>query len=308
MNIPDWVRRKALLKGDIGEAWLDDVGEHVARLARDWDFELGTVLDGGTEALVAEVILARSEPAILKILVAGQDPDRTQIHVLRQANGRGYARLLRADETVNAMLLERLGEQLDRIHLPIDAQIERICATLEAAWSVPSAGLNVPDGAHKAVTLATLITTEWPKLGRPCGESVIDTALEFARRRERAFDPRDVVLAHGDAHAWNTLADPQRAGRFKFVDPDGLVIERAYDLAIPMREWPEALLPDPVSLARRRCRLLARFTGVDAQAIWEWGFIERVSTGLVLKQLGIEPTASDFLSVADACAGVLRCD
>ena len=28
--------------------------------------------------------------------------------------------------------------------------------------------------------------------------------------------------------------------------------------------------------------MLAEHTGVDAQRIWEWGFLERVSTGLYL--------------------------
>jgi streptomycin 6-kinase len=308
MNIPDWVRRKALLKGAAGQTWLDEIGGTVERLGRDWGVTLGRILDGGTEALVAEVTAANDEPAILKIPVVGQDTERTQLRVLARAEGRGYARLLRADESTGAMLLERLGARLDTLGLPVDAQIARICATLEEAWLVPWDGLGLQNAERKAAALTALITEEWPKLGRPCGARAVETALEFARVRARAFDPAEVVLAHGDAHAWNTLLDPKRAGRFKFVDPDGLAIERAYDLAIPMREWPEELLPDPVNLAQRRCRLLARRTGVDAQAIWEWGFVERVSTGLVLKQLEIEPVASHFLAVADACAGAKRLD
>lgn len=56
--------------------------------------------------------------------------------------------------------------------------------------------------------------------------------------------------------------------RFKFVDPDGLFIEHAYDLGIPMREWgAELLAGDPLVLGRRRCRLLARLTGVAPEPI-----------------------------------------
>jgi streptomycin 6-kinase len=41
-------------------------------------------------------------------------------------------------------------------------------------------------------------------------------------------------------------------------------------------------------------------TGVPADAIWEWGFIERVSTGLYLLQLGVEDEGRAMLSVAEA--------
>ena len=46
---------------------------------------------------------------------------------------------------------------------------------------------------------------------------------------------------------------------------------------------------------------LAALTGTDAQAIWEWGFVERVSSGLLLMQLGHEE-GELYLSIADAIA------
>lgn len=92
------------------------------------------------------------------------------------------------------------------------------------------------------------------------------------------------------------------ARRFKFVDPDGLFIERAFDLGITMRDWgAELLAGDPVALGRRRCRLLARLTGVEPEPIWQWCFIERVSTGLLAK-LGLDRPVHEFLAVADAWA------
>ena len=111
------------------------------------------------------------------------------------------------------------------------------------------------------------------------------------------------MLAHGDAHAWNTLLVPGSAPqRFKFIDPDGLFIEPAYDLAIPMREWSEDLLAgNPLERAVQRCRRLATLTGVDEEAIWQWGFIERVSTALLCLKVGLAG-GRDMLAVAEACA------
>lgn len=127
--------------------------------------------------------------------------------------------------------------------------------------------------------------------------------MSFAAVRRSAFDPQTAVLVHGDAHASNTLQDLQHrstaGARFKFIDPDGLFAERAYDLAIPMREWSSELLEgDPARLGGERSSLLGRLTGVDTQAIWEWGFVERVSTGLLAMQVGAEVVGRQILEVA----------
>jgi streptomycin 6-kinase len=92
-------------------------------------------------------------------------------------------------------------------------------------------------------------------------------------------------------------------GRFKLIDPDGLVAERAYDLAIPMREWSEELLAgDALDRGRRRCALLARLGGAAVEAIWQWALLERVSNGLLLAQIGRQDLAGPCLRVAEAWA------
>jgi streptomycin 6-kinase len=74
-----------------------------------------------------------------------------------------------------------------------------------------------------------------------------------------------------------------------------------YDLAIPMREWSEELLAgDAARLGRERCAHLGRLTGVDPRPIWEWGFVERVSTGLFVTQVGADRMGREMLDVAEA--------
>jgi len=68
-----------------------------------------------------------------------------------------------------------------------------------------------------------------------------------------------------------------------------------------MREWgPELLAGDPLALGRRRCELLAELTGVAPEPIWQWGFIERTSSGLLLREPGLDDPAREFLSIAEA--------
>ena len=304
LEIPDIVRRKALAEGEPGAAWLTGLDRLTADIASEWGVTVGRTLHGGTEALVLEARTADDREVILKLGVPGSAAGGHEAQVLMAAKGRGYAELIRYDAPRRALLLERLGGQLEHLGWSADTQIEAICATLLEAWRMPPDRAAFINGAEKAASLAVFITDLWAQLDRPCSTRAIETALQFAKRRRHAHDPAIAVLAHGDAHAANTLlvvgSDPPR---FKFVDPDGLVVERAYDLGICMREWSAELLAgDAFVLGRRRLALLSRLTGVALQPIWEWGFIERVSTGLLVKQLGMEDLAAEMLAVADAWA------
>jgi streptomycin 6-kinase len=128
-------------------------------------------------------------------------------------------------------------------------------------------------------------------------------ALPYAEQRRRAFDPARSVLVHGDAHQWNALGAPGSATGFKLVDPDGAFAERAFDLAISMREWGDVMPEgDPVQLGRHRCGLLSKFTGVEYQPIWEWALLQCVSNGLSLHRIGFDKPASVQLAMADAWA------
>ena len=130
--------------------------------------------------------------------------------------------------------------------------------------------------------------------GRAPSATIAD-AVACAERRIAAHDDERAVLVHGDVHQWNVL---QAGDGFKLVDPDGLLAEPEYDLGIIMREDPlELLVGDP----RDRSRWLAARCGLDEVAIWEWGVVERVSTGLLCVQDEM-PTGLEMLAAADHVA------
>ncbi len=115
-------------------------------------------------------------------------------------------------------------------------------------------------------------------------------ALACASRRGDAHRDEPPYSSTVTFHQWNAL----EAGReFKLVDPDGLLAEPEYDLGIIMRE-------DPLDGdLRERARWLADETGLDEEAIWEWGVVERVSTGLLGTRVGLQPIAREMLDAAD---------
>jgi streptomycin 6-kinase len=300
-DVPEKVRLNALAHGEAGRAWLDGLGEQVAEYERRWAVRVSGTCLGGTEGFVAAARLKDGGDAILKIVITGADPKRQELRTLRAAGGKGYVSLIEWDEDKNVLLLERLGRQLHEFGLSDEAVIARICATLEQAWMTQQpAGPPFATGADRAGEFKGVIERLWPSLGRPCEGRTFEMALGFAERRRAAFDPARSVLAHGDAHEWNTLAVPGRAEEFKLVDPDGAFAERAFDLSIPMREWPNGVPEDPLQHLRARCSLLARLTGVAPQPIWEWSLLQLVWNGLLLKEIGFERPARTEFAMADA--------
>jgi streptomycin 6-kinase len=299
-QVPEKVRRLAELTAE-GRAWLAGLADQIAAIERDWGLTVGAAVGRGSEAYVAHAVTAEGAPAVLKVVVAGRDPARQELRILQAAGGRGYAALLRADAGQNVLLIERLGPQLAELELPKAAELAAICAALQAAWAPPPAGRPFITAAEMAREMAEAIEDLQARLGAPCPVRALARALECARSRAAAFDPADAVLCHGDAHQWNTLQAPQ--GGFKLVDPDGVFAERAFDLAISMREWPEGLPAGDVRAAgEARLAALAALTGLAVAPIWEWSLVQLVWNGLTLVEVGQTASAELEFALADAFA------
>ena len=303
-QLPHAVRLRAEAHGEQGKQWLASLDERVRQLTAQWDLAVGPVLSGGSESLVSHVQLGEGRAAVLKIGLPGSADLATEAKVFRLAAGHGYAELLAHDPAHNALLLERLGPALRDTVSAVDDQIQGLCRTLQDAWLPLVEPHGLMTGAEKAQWLAAFILEKWQALGKPCAKPLIDQALAFCEERAATHNPANAVLVHGDAHANNALlvGDVQTDGplRYKFVDPDGLFAEKACDLAVAMRDWSEALLAgDTLRLARDRCALLATLTGVEERAIWQWGLMERVSTGLHMMEIGMKTEGLATLAVAE---------
>ncbi len=294
IDIPPVVRNKAVAVG--AESWLAELPKLVADLEQAWRIRVGRPFTDPTEAFVAEATCEDGTPAVLKLPVpVVTDNVRHELTVLRLAGGDGCVSLLRADEERGALLLERLGRPLSELGLPLSERLVILCDTATRIWR-PAAGCGLPTGADKGRWLVGFILRTWEELDRPCSEPAVAHALACAERRIAAHDDERAVLVHGDVHQWNTL---EAGDGFKLVDPDGLLAEAEYDLGVRMREDPVPLLTgDPWE----RARWLAARTGRDATAIWEWGVVERVATGLLATRIDLQPVGRQMLAVADRLA------
>ena len=63
------------------------------------------------------------------------------------------------------------------------------------------------------------------------------------------------------------------------------------------QEW-QLTIGDP----EQRARMSAQATGLAVTAIWEWGVVERVSTGLLCTQIDLQPWGALMLRIAEHVA------
>lgn len=224
LEVPELVRQRAMAHGVTGRRWLNDLPVVVDTLAEQWGLEIGDSFRGGTAAFVIAATDGSDRACVLKVAMPNQiDPAESfsrSVLVHQLAAGRGCAELLCHDVSIPAMLLERLGPNLDDLRMPVPQIPETVTTTLRSFWQPLDEDCDLPSGAEKAMWLADYIKTSWDELGQPCRRDVVNRAVAYCDERAAAYDSSQAMLIHGDAHSWNTL-DAGR-GTFKFVDPEGL--------------------------------------------------------------------------------------
>jgi len=295
-------RAKLASLGAEGVAWAADLPERLVSLERQWSLTLGRALPGGSASYVVRARTRSGAEVVVKVGLPGSGL-AAQAATLSRAAGQGYARLLAADLERGALLLEALGPSLQSSALTVEDQLQVLAETLAVAWQPLPAPPEVKV-VDKAAQLHALVSRLWREQDRPCPERVVEQALGYADRR-RAVPGGESVVVHGDPHPGNLLQ--AQGGRtlgagtgWCFVDPDGFVADRAYDLGVVLRDWSHRLTDGGGrSRLERWCLLLAEHSGVDAGRIWEWGYLERVSTGLYLRSFGADRAAAPFLRTAE---------
>jgi len=87
VELPDVVRNRAIAEGHAD--WVDQLSDTVAGIEHDWSIVVDRTYDEGTEAFVADAVLADGRPAVLKVLVPRRSGgiDDHEATVLRLADG-----------------------------------------------------------------------------------------------------------------------------------------------------------------------------------------------------------------------------
>lgn len=305
VTVQPTVRAYAESLGAHGRLWLDALPGLLRRQCCEWELGLGDPLPGGSRSSVRRVTTRDGRRAVLKLALP-EPILTTQVSTLVAARGHGYVQVLAHDLDRGALLLESLGAPVDEVVQSVSAVLSITAGTLRQAWQVPRELCLPPPGesGHKAAGLLALVRDLAEERGEQGLQAAVDQALRYARERWEARDPARQVVVHGDPHAGNLLrverARPGAETGYVFVDPEGFLCEPEYDLGVALRGWNTELLAfrHPHSELRSWCDQMAQATATDAEAIWQWAYLERVSSGLYLGHHGLPDLGAPFLAVA----------
>lgn len=310
-EVVDLARQRPWAEQEWAVGILEAFPDVLARTVDRWQLVIEKAHTDGVGLPVLEVRRGE-ELAAVKFDDAGTDLPQ-QVRVMAAAQGRGYVRVLDHAEDLGAALLERLGPSLAQTTPDGLDQVQVLVDLLEKAWDLPHAVASPDQPGEKANQLLAIIETELAEGGWVLRHgSSLDRAARLAR--ELVDDPLpELVVAHGDPHSLNALrrgAGPEHA----FIDPDGFLCEREYDVGVVLRdlmiEIDDLERSEGAAAAGRwhqaQVTRVSNQLGLDSDRVSAWAYTERVCTGIWLHRLGFEDEAEHWLATAAVLAGTPR--
>jgi streptomycin 6-kinase len=242
-------------------AWLERLPAVVESLLEQWSLTPGKVYsESASCAWVASVTGPEDGPAVLKLGLPHME-GRDEAHGLRFWNGDPTARLLRSDDEVGAMLLERCEPGTSLRERPESEQNQVIASLLHRLWRSP----NPPHPFRPLIALMEYWIAE--TIGRaeewPDAELVRDGLRLFEELPRTASEE---VLLVTDLHAGNVLRVQREP--WLVIDPKPFVGDPAYDLTQHLFNCSASLCADPDGTIRR----FADLAGIDQERVRLWTF------------------------------------
>jgi streptomycin 6-kinase len=268
IRLPSGLSEQSQLGPDWAD-WLDRLPRLFADVLAGWELVGdGDDLWHGYCSLVAPVVTADGEPAVLKLSFDGDTESEHEGLALQHWHGNGTVRLLRADPRRRALLLERLHRRdltelwdleacevvagfYQRIHKPAFPQLRTVTSYLER-W--------LDDLAHQPVDA-------------PIPRRFVEQTLSIGR--DLVSDPASVGrVVHGDLHYSNVLASDREP--WLVIDPKPMSGDPHYELA-PMlwNRWDE-LAGDVRGAIQRRLSTLVDVAGLDADRARDWVVVRAI--------------------------------
>lgn len=293
IRVPDALERLAR-EEPWWEGWVRSVGATAGALLERWSLRVDGEPFDARHALVIPVRDADDEARVLKVALPDED-GAGEIAALKAWDGRGAARLLRADPRARGMLLERLGpaslasrassvEQSDERRGEPPGAPEGGIGALEACAAVaglyPALHVPAPPPLPPLAPLLSRWLDDLESLGSavPAPPRLVERALRLGRRLagELADLPGGLRVVHGDLHGGNVLAGVREP--WQAIDPQGFAGDPCYEPApLLWNRWEEATAYGRAADAvRSRFWAVIDAAGLDEERCRDWVIVRAV--------------------------------
>jgi streptomycin 6-kinase len=263
--------RNTLQRGEAGRQWLDDLPKIVEELQARWRLTLDSSFSLSYNYVVP-VVRHDGRRAVLKLVFPAGQEYVTELEALRLYGGAGAVRVLAADESYKAMLLERVEPGTPVSTLEDDTQATSIlAATMRQLWQAVPADHPFPSIADWVQSIQRY-KQSFPNQSGPLPSSIVDKAERFFD--ELIDSTQHPVVCHGDLHHYNVLWSPRG---WLAIDPKGVIADPAYETAVLLHN------PDidvTKSILERRIHQLADELGIELERIRRWGFAHAILSAI----------------------------
>ncbi len=275
-DLPEkFIRTITGMFGKKGVDWLGELPKITGTIAKNWSLNVGKPFANLSYHYVAPCICGDGSEAVLKI---GFPEERleffSEVKMLRLYGGNGAVRILRSDEALYAMLLEKVapGKGLGELCLKDDGRaVEIAVGVLKKIARKAESGMDSDGDFHLLENwiggFRRAKNTEFPA-------AIIKKAQDFFA--ELAGVGAEKFLLHGDFHHENILSAVREP--FLVIDPKGLVGGIGYDIGVFLnnhRNWLEGVPRQEEKLDRSVTQFAEAFA-MDESAVRKWAFIQMV--------------------------------
>lgn len=264
-----------------GIEWLHRLPDRIAELARDWQLRIGSPVGELSYNYVIFALRADGSEAVLKAGVPNREL-LTEMAVLRLFNGRGAVRLLQADASRGALLLERLRPGTPLRHGSVQQEEGDQHAAVIASQLMQRLWRPVPP-EHPFPTFTDLITGMAERAPEVLATEPsfptawLDRAVALSKQvSASAFES---VILHGDLHRDNILSAEREP--WLAIDAWGLVGEPACEPGpfLLNAAWEELDDEAASALLGRLVEIFAKQLNLPANRIRDWGIVRAVLSG-----------------------------
>ena len=251
---------------DDADVWLEALPKTLEQLEAAWHLRVTDLVPHLSYNVVAYAERSDGTPCILK-LSPPSDEIICEAEALSYYAGDGICQLLERDDSVSALLLERItpGVSLQELWTPEEDETHtRITAELMRRLWRPVSEPN---------PFRTL--TSWARALREDYENIpADLQIRAQKMLLELHPDTNPVLLHADLHHGNILTATKEP--FSAIDPKGIVGARGYDVGTYLLNPVHVAAEDLIALAPKRLELLSEILGLDRQELARWGFVHMV--------------------------------